>query len=173
MNKNIATDVKKIIKHLGLVSLESEGGLYAEVYRSEEFTDGDSLLKRYGSKRCLYTSIYYLITENNFSRLHKIKSDEIYHFYLGDPVEMINLFSDGSCKMVILGRDMFAGEKVQHLVKRDVWQGAKLKSGGSFALLGTTVSPGFEFEDFISWTKYKDEIMQKYGSIKSQIIDYF
>ena len=165
--------IEKIIKKLELVPLEDEGGRYYETYRSEEFIDAGSLPQRYGSRRCFYTSIYYLITGENYSHLHKVKSDEIFHFYLGDTVEMINLFPDGNYKKIILGQNILNDEKLQYLVPSDVWQGARLKKGGSFALLGTTVSPGFEFEDFISAIAYKDEILQKYGNIKSQIIDYF
>jgi len=165
--------IENIVKKLKLIPLDGEGGLYYEAYRSEEFIDSKSLPERYGAERCFYTSIFYLITENNYSHLHKVKSDEIFHFYLGDPVEIINLFSDGSFKKVILGQNILGDERLQYRVPMDVWQGARLKKGGSFALLGTTVSPGFEFEDFIPAAKYKDEIMQKYGNIKSQIINYF
>ncbi|HAS92661.1 MAG TPA: hypothetical protein DCS12_10675 [Clostridiales bacterium] len=165
--------IENIVEKLELVPLEGEEGLYFEAYRSEEFVDKNSLPQRYGAERCFYTSIYYLITTENYSHLHKVKSDEIFHFYLGDPVEMLNLFPDGSFKKIILGQNILGGEKLQYLVPLDVWQGARLKKGGSFALLGTTVSPGFEFEDFISAAKYRDEIMQKYVNIKSQIIDYF
>jgi predicted cupin superfamily sugar epimerase len=173
MNGKIKLETEVIIKKFGLVPLDGEGGLYYEAYRSEEFIDGKSLPKRYGSERCFYTSIYYLITDKNYSRLHKVKSDEIFHFYLGDPVEMLNLFPDGSFKKIILGQNILKDEKLQHLVPSEVWQGTRLKKGGSFALLGTTVSPGFEFEDFTSAEEYKDEIMQKYDNIKSYIIDYF
>ncbi|HAX17965.1 MAG TPA: hypothetical protein DCY00_05155 [Actinobacteria bacterium] len=165
--------IENIVKKLKLIPLDGEGGLYYEAYRSEEFIDSKSLPERYDSKRCFYTSIYYLITARNYSHLHKVKSDEIFHFYLGDPVEIINLFSDGSFKKVILGQNILGDERLQYRVPRDVWQGARLKKGGSFALLGTNVSPGFEFEDFIPAAKYKDEIIQKYGNIKSKIINYF
>ena len=173
LDSSIKSKVESIIKHLELVPLNDEGGLYYEAYRSEEFIDKNSLPQRYDSKRCFYTSIYYLITDKNYSHLHKVKSDEIFHFYLGDPVEMINLFPDGSFKKIILGQNILTGEKLQYLVTMDVWQGARLEKGGSFALLGTTVSPGFDFKDYISAAEYKDEIMQKYDNIKSQFIDYF
>ncbi len=173
MNTNIKPNAEKIIRQLGLIPLEGEGGMYAEVYRSSEFIDKTSLPQRYSSKRCFYSSIYYLITKDNFSRLHKIKSDEVYHFYYGDSVEMINLFQDGSYKMLILGQDIFCGEKMQHLVAADVCQGARLKNGGSFALLGTTVSPGFEFEDFTPASQQKEALLKKYSNIKVQLAEYF
>lgn len=173
MSKKTKLDIEKIIRQLGLIPLNEEGGMYAEVYRSKEYIGKESLPNRYDSKRCFYSSIYYLITADNFSRLHKIKSDEIYHFYYGDSVEMINLFQDGSYKMLILGQDILCGEKIQHLVAAGVWQGAKLRNGGNFALLGTTVSPGFEFEDFTSASRQKEALLKKYSDIKTQLAEYF
>jgi len=174
---SINKKIKKIIDKLKLVPLENEGGFYHEIYRSDGFIEKACLPEKYSSKRCFYTSIYYLITEENYSRLHKVNSDEIFNFYMGDPVEMINLFLDGSFKKIILGRNIFKGEVFQYMVPAGTWQGAKLKKhgkkDGGFALLGTVVAPGFEFEDFVLGTEYKEEILEKYGNIKSGFIDYF
>lgn len=80
--------------------------------------------------------------------MHVLKSDEIFHHYLGDAVEMLQLFVDGSSQVTVLGKDIVAGEKVQHVVPRGVWQGSRLVKQEGWALLGCTVSPGFEFEDY-------------------------
>lgn len=82
------------------------------------------------------------------STLHRLKTDEVWHFYLGDPLEMTLLFQDGSSRQVILGQDLFNGQQVQFAVPRGAWQGARLLPGGSFALVGTTMAPGFTNEDY-------------------------
>jgi predicted cupin superfamily sugar epimerase len=72
----------------------------------------------------------------------------VFHFYLGDPVEMLQLWPDGSYRVVVLGTDLPAGERPQVVVPQGVWQGARLRHGGRLALLGTTVAPGFDYADY-------------------------
>lgn len=99
-------------------------------------------------ERAWCTSIYYLITADSCSIMHKLKGDEIWHFYLGDPVEMLNLYPDGSSAVIRLGHDIVSGAKPQHVVPHDTWQGARIMDGGKYALLGCTVSPGFSAKDY-------------------------
>ena len=139
---------EEIIKKLGLIKHPSEGGYFREIYRSEESIIKDQLPKRYDSNRRICTSIYYMLTPDSFSAIHKLRSDEIYHFYLGDPVTMLLLFPEGRSKILTLGADIMLGQELQVMVPRDVWQGSFLNDGGRFALMGTTVAPGFEFDDF-------------------------
>lgn len=120
-----------VIRLLDLKPLPEEGGLFRETYRSP-----------------LSTAIYYLITPDHFSTLHRVRGDEVFHFYLGDPVEMLMLRADGSGEVVTLGTDLNAGMRPQIIVKGGVWQGSRLREGGSFALLGTTMAPGFDIADF-------------------------
>ncbi|MEM9685931.1 MAG: cupin domain-containing protein [Bacteroidota bacterium] len=139
-----------IIEILNLKPLPMEGGYFTETYRSEEWLQEHQLPSRYKGKKSFYTSIYYLLTPDTYSTLHKLPTDEIFHFYLGDPVQMLNLFEDGTSKTIVLGRDVFQGQLPQYRVPRNTWQGSKLLSEGHFALLGTTMAPGFDFEDFIA-----------------------
>ena len=139
--------VEEIIDWLGLQA-HPEGGFYAETYRSEELIPADALPDRYGDGRAFSTAIYYLLTPETCSAMHRVKSDEIFHFYHGDPIEMLHLYPDGSGQRVLLGNDLAAGEVPQVLVPRAVWQGARLVAGGRHALMGTTVAPGFDFADF-------------------------
>lgn len=125
-----------------------EGGHYAETYRSKEYMAAEHLPPRYGSDRAFGTAIYYLLTPGAFSAMHRLAGDEIFHFYLGDPVEMLNLYPDGSARSLLLGNDLKAGMSPQAVVPAGVWQGARLVPGGRYALLGTTVAPGFDFADF-------------------------
>ncbi len=99
-----------------------------------------------GSRRTS-TAIYYLLEPGTFSEMHVLQSDEIFHHYLGGSVEMLQLFADETTAVTVLGKDIAAGEKLQHVVPRGVWQGSRLLTEG-WALLGCTVSPGFEFEDY-------------------------
>lgn len=139
---------KRIKYLLNLQPLPDEGGLYAEMYRSEERIPDVVLPDRYIGDRPYSSAIYYLLEPDNFSAMHRLISDEIYHFYLGDPVELLLLLPDGTGKVVLLGPDMEHGMRPQFVVPRGVWQGSRLIPGGKFALMGTTVSPGFDFHDF-------------------------
>jgi len=139
---------RDLIRQLGLKPLPGEGGFYAETYRAGEAVSAGALPPRYGAPRAHATSILYLLTPESHSALHRLKSDEAYHFCLGDPVQMLNLRSDGTGEVVILGQDLAAGQRLQHAVFHGVWQGCRVLQGGAYALLGTTVAPGFEFEDF-------------------------
>ena len=103
---------------------------------------------RYNGERRTGTAIYYLLEPDTFSEMHRLKSDEVFHFYAGDAVEMLQLMEDGSGRTVVIGNDLAAGERPQVVVERGVWQGSRLVAGGRWALLGCTVSPGFEFEDY-------------------------
>ena len=141
-------NAKQLIAKLNLKPLEIEGGYYAETFRSGEKISVDCLPERYKSERYISTAIYYLLTPDTKSRLHRIFSDEIFHFYLGDPVEMLQLRSSGSSNIIYIGNDIMAGQRPQVLVPGGVWQGSRLVEGGELALMGTTVAPGFEFEDY-------------------------
>lgn len=136
-----------IVKLLGLEPLEPEGGWFAETYRAKSRVAAPSGADD-GADRALATAIYYLITPETFSAMHRVRSDEIFHFYLGDPVEQLHLLPDGTGRRVTLGSDLRAGQRPQVVVPAGVWQGARLASGGSWALLGTTVAPGFEYADY-------------------------
>lgn len=94
------------------------------------------------------TAIYYLLEQGQFSEMHLLDSNELFHFYLGDPVEMLQLFPDGSSAVITLGQDLLAGQQVQLLVPSGVWQGMRLIGSGKLALLGCTVVPGFNFADY-------------------------
>jgi len=139
---------EQLIAHLKLQPHPREGGFFCETYRSAESLSAAALPDRYGADRSISTAIYYLLAPNSISALHRLRSDEVFHFYLGDPVQMLQLFPDGTGQRIILGSDMLAGQKLQVLAPRGVWQGSCLLPGGSFALLGCTVAPGFDYADY-------------------------
>src|SRR5664279_6083565 len=119
-----------------------EGGSFRRTFASKVNVD----LPR--GIRPLGTAIYYLLEPGTFSEMHLLDSDEIFHFYLGDPVEMLQLYPDGRSAVFILGPDLAAGQHVQLVVPAGVWQGIRLIGDGKVALLGCTVTPGFDFADY-------------------------
>ena len=142
-------EAQELIDRLSLVPLPEEGGYYRETYRSDA---GQVSARSYGidaeTDRCPCTAIYYLVVPESFSALHRVRSDEMFHFYGGDAAEMIQIDKEGRLTRFVLGNDIAAGETPQVLVRRGVWQGVRLLPGGKWCLMGCTVAPGFEFEDF-------------------------
>lgn len=141
-------EINAIVRALGLAPLPQEGGLYAETYRSARILPAGAAGPGQSGPRACATAIYYLVTPTRFSALHRVASTEIFHFYLGDPVHMLQLHPDGSGTTHVIGTDIPAGQRPQMVVPRGVWQGTRLAPGGRFALLGCTVSPGFDFRDY-------------------------
>ena len=159
-----AVQIKKI---LGLKPHPREGGYYVRTYESEEMMSFPP--SRYSGPRRTATAIYYLLEPDTFSEMHRLRSDEIFHFYAGDAVEMLQLGPDGTGSIVRIGNRFETGERPQVFVPRNIWQGSRLLPGGKWALLGCTVSPGFEFEDYEAglrhelcsgWPQFSDLIVQ-------------
>lgn len=140
----------QIVKTLKLEPLADEGGLYRQTYSSRLKIRKEQLPARFTGDRSISTQIYYLLTDadDSFSAIHRLPGDEVYHFYLGDPVTMLLLFPGGRSEEVVLGSDLLKGEHVQFVAPGGVWQGSRLKQGGQYALLGTSMSPGFDVSDF-------------------------
>jgi len=145
-----ADELKKLLQ---LEPHPKEGGWFRQTWKAEEAIPHDALPGRYKGPRAAGTAIYYLLEPNNFSEMHKLASDEVFHFYLGDPVEMLQLWPDGSGRRVVLGQDVAAGQLLQTVVPQGVWQGTRLIDGGEVALLGCTVSPGFDYADYASGSR--------------------
>jgi uncharacterized protein len=139
--------IEELVKRLELLP-HPEGGFYREIYRSEEKIPGIGLPDRFFGDRNFATGIYFLIEKNNFSALHRIKSDEIWHFYEGDALEVIEIDLKGNLISTVVGRDLNKGEVFQYTVKAGHWFGSRVKAGGNFSLVGCTVAPGFDFQDF-------------------------
>jgi predicted cupin superfamily sugar epimerase len=139
-----------VIDKLGLEPHPNEGGYFVETYRSKERIPADGLPDRYEGERNFSTAIYYLLTPDTFSEFHRLPTDEIFHFYAGDPVTQVHLRPSGEMAMFTLGPNVLEGEIPQLVVPAGVWQGSFLNPGGQYALLGATVAPGFDFEDYES-----------------------
>lgn len=139
---------KQIQEFLKLQLLPVEGGYFVESYRSKFTLPQPSLPASYPGERPLSTAIYYMLTPDTFSAMHRLKGDEVYHFYLGDPIEMLLLKPGGSAEALLLGQDILAGMRLQFTVPGGTWQGSRLAPGGKYALLGTTMAPGFDAQDY-------------------------
>ena len=136
-----------VIRLLDLRPHPVEGGVFRETYRSAASLPA-SALPAHRAGRSVSTAIYYLLKPGHVSELHVLPGDEVFHFYLGEPVRMLQLWPDGSGKEVTLGSDVASGHVPQLVVPGGVWQGTRLVGDGGFALLGCTVAPGFDYADY-------------------------
>jgi predicted cupin superfamily sugar epimerase len=159
---------EQIIKFFKMQPLRQEGGFYIETYRSAERIKREALPERFPGDRNLGSVILYLLTAKTISLLHQLKSDEMFHFYFGDPVTMLHLHPDGKSEIITLGHNVLEEQKVQVLVPAGVWQGAFVQPGGKFALLGCSVAPGFEDEDFELGDRYA--LLAKYPDLREYIL---
>jgi predicted cupin superfamily sugar epimerase len=141
----------EVITALGLQPHPIEGGFFRETYRSSGVIPSQFLPPGYhdGRDRSIGTAIYYLLTRDTFSELHRILTEEVFHFYLGGPVRMLQILLNGKALEIIIGNDIRAGQQPQVIVPAGVWQGSRLEPGEhDFALLGATVTPGFDYADY-------------------------
>ncbi len=125
-----------------------EGGYYREVYRSAEYIPQSGLPERYEKAHVFATSIFFLLPGTDFSALHRLRSDEIWHFYAGSALTITMIDQEGNLEQTVLGNNPEKGESLQAVIPHGVWFGARVNDAEGFALAGCTVAPGFEFEDF-------------------------
>jgi predicted cupin superfamily sugar epimerase len=141
---------REIIDALRLQPHPIEGGFFRETYRSAGAIPAEALPEGYGSTtgRSFGTAIYYLLTPQTFSELHRLPTEEVFHLYLGGPLRMLQLLPDGQGRELVIGADILAGQQPQVVVPPAVWQGSRLEPGVEFALLGATMAPGFDYADY-------------------------
>lgn len=125
-----------------------EGGYYKETYRSAEKISQAALPQRFVEERFFSTAIYFLLEQGNFSAFHKIKSDECWHFYAGEMLEVFVIHHNGELEIVKLGADISKRETFQYVVPAECWFASRPAKESSFCFVGCTVSPGFDFADF-------------------------
>lgn len=135
------------IEKLALVK-HPEGGFFRETYRSAGCIPESALPAEFGGARCLSTSIYFLLHGDDFSAFHRLKSDELWHFYTGSSLVVRVIDKAGDHHRIKLGDNPDNGETFQAVVEAGCWFGACLDDSRSFALVGCTVAPGFDFRDF-------------------------
>jgi uncharacterized protein len=125
-----------------------EGGWYKEIYRSSEYIPEVGLPERFGGPRVFSTAIYFLLEQGNFSAFHRIKADECWHFYAGDPLLVYIILQDGSLDIIHLGNDVNKGQLFLYVVPANCWFASRPATGSAFCFAGCTVAPGFDFADF-------------------------
>lgn len=161
---------KRLIDRLGLQRIPQEGPWFALTYGSKDELPGAALPTRYGGKAHAAGSAIYLVeTREDFSALHRLKTDEVWHFYGGDPIEMLLLYPDGHGETVVIGPDVFAGQHPQFTVPHGVWQGSIPRDSGpeAYSFAGDQLSPAFDYEDFE--IGYRDELQKAYPAFAAQI----
>jgi len=125
-----------------------EGGWYKQTYKSNEEIAADALPERFGASRAFSTAIYFLLEQGNFSSFHRIKSDECWHFYAGDPLLIYIIEPSGELKVISLGSAHEKGQSFQYVVSANCWFASRPAPESEYCFVGCTVSPGFEFDDF-------------------------
>jgi uncharacterized protein len=135
------------IQHLQL-NRHIEGGWYTEAYRSALTFTKEQLPAAFGSERNACTHIYFLLDKKGYSAFHRIKSDELWHFYAGDPLIIYEIDEEGKMKEHLLGNDIEKEQSLFCTIKEGNWFGSKVADGGEYVLAGCTVAPGFDFNDF-------------------------
>ena len=126
-----------------------EGGYFAETYRAAEQIPHAALPERFAGRRAFSTAIYFLLEGHQFSALHRIQADELWHFYAGDPLKVFVIHAaSGKSEVIRLGPDPEAGEVFQAVVPAGAWFGSRPVTGATYSLVGCTVAPGFDFADF-------------------------
>jgi predicted cupin superfamily sugar epimerase len=159
---------EQIIKRFKMQPLRQEGGYYIETYRAAEQFKKEILPPGFSGDRNLSSVILYLLTAKTVSVMHRLKCDEMFHFYMGNPVTMLQLHPDGSNEIVTLGHDILNEQKVQVLVPKGVWQGAFIQPGGKFSLMGCSVAPGFDEADFEIGDR--EALLAKYPDMRDLIM---
>ncbi|MEM8934743.1 MAG: cupin domain-containing protein, partial [Acidobacteriota bacterium] len=147
-----------------------EGGYFSRTYRAPRDLPVELLGDEYNGPRPMGTAIYYLLVPDTFSELHRLDSDEIWHHYAGDAVEQLQLDpATGDATVLRIGRDLDAGERPQLLVRRGVWQGTRIVPDGphGWALMGTTMAPGFDFDGFVAGTRA--ELIERWPEQRDRI----
>jgi predicted cupin superfamily sugar epimerase len=162
-----ADEVKELLQ---LEPLRMEGGFFRETYRSRWMISPEYLPEGMRGMHSIGTAIYFMITPESFSRLHRVPGSEIFHFYAGDPVTMLQLLPDGSHQMLTIGTDLKSGARPQVLVRGHVWMGCKLAPGAKWALMGTTMSPGFSQSDYEGGNR--EELIGQYPGAADLIRQY-
>jgi predicted cupin superfamily sugar epimerase len=144
-----------------------EGGYFAETYRSSESIPRGALPSRYRGDRNISSAIYFLLPAGTVSRLHRIASDEVWHFYLGGPLEILQIPPSGELGKVILGPDVLAQQKLQHVVSAGHWFCARPVEGSGYSFVGCTVAPGFDFKDFE--IADPEDLVRRFPELKREI----
>jgi len=158
-----------IIEQYGLQP-HPEGGFFTQTYRSQGRIPKAALPAEFAGERNFSTAIVFLLRENDFSALHRLRQDEVWHFYLGGALRLVTISPDGQCSETILGRNGTAGDVVQAVVPAGCWFGAKPAEGAIFSFVGCTVAPGFDFADFE--LAQRSDLLEGFPDLETVILSF-
>lgn len=144
-----------------------EGGYFVETYRAAEVIPHEALPERFSGSRSFGTGIYFLLENHHFSALHRIQSDELWHFYAGGPLHVYVIHKDAALQIIKLGNDPDQGEVFQAVVPAGAWFGSKPAANTTYSLVGCTVAPGFDFADFEMASR--PQMLQQYPQHATEI----
>ncbi len=159
-----ATRLAQLRKLFNFQPIPQEGGYFLSTYHSEMTVPG---ITPDVPRRLAGSAIYFLMGPGDFSALHRLKEDEIYHFYSGSPIELVQLFPDGTGSVTICGPEFWNGQQPQVIIKHGTWQGSHPIDPQGFSLLGTTMTPGFTAADFTLGKR--DDLLKAYPKFAEQI----
>jgi uncharacterized protein len=165
-------EAARVVQYLKMEKIPDEGAWYAATYRSPDNIATQSFGARYqGASRVAGSAIYALVTRADFSALHRLQTDEIWHYYRGEPLELLVLYPDGRGEIVVLGSDVLSGQRPQFVVPRGAWQGARPQRNtpDAYTLFGCTLAPGFEYGDFAMG--YRDELQRTHPQFARNIAE--
>ena len=159
-----------IIEKLNLIPLDNEGGYFKQTWASDLTYVRSGAFVSSSERNPLGTAIYFLLVNSSegFSALHTLPFPEIYHFYLGDPFQLSLFYENGKVEQIIMGQDILNGEHPQYIVPKEVIQGSRIVEGGEFSLIGTTMTPGFIFDDLK--TKSRTDMIKIYPDYENLIV---
>jgi predicted cupin superfamily sugar epimerase len=140
------TKTEHLIKQYDL-QRHPEGGWFKQTYKSTGIVPATALPAGFGGDRVFSTATYFLLEKGDFSAFHKIKSDECWHFYAGDPLHVFVIDHIGDLQIITLGNNINNGETFQFVVPANCWFASRPANDSEFCMVGCTVAPGFEFED--------------------------
>ena len=161
---------RRLIERFHMQKVPQEGVWFAVTYGSADLLPGAALPARYhGKDHSAGSCIYDVMTREDFSALHRLQTDEVWHFYGGDPIEMLLLYPDGHGETVLIGPDVFTGQRPQFTVPRGVWQGSAPAEGGKagYSFVGNQLSPAFDPGDFE--IGYRDELQKAYPAFAARV----
>ncbi len=160
---------KKLIDRFQMARIPQEGAWFAPTYRSDEHVTVTGAA-RYPGPRVAWSAIVCVQTRTDFSGLHRLATDELWHFYDGHPIELLLLHPDGRGELAVLGRNLAAGEHPQFLVPRAVWQASRPIGGDeAWTFFGNTLAPGFDYADFE--IGYREELQARYPAFAAKIAE--
>lgn len=166
-SSKVALSAAHLVKTFGLEA-HPEGGYFKETYRCEEKVRQAALPARFSGDRSLATAIYFLLPQGSKSHLHRIAADEIWHFYLGGSLTIVEISPEGKVQRTILGSNILAGEQLQYVVKAGHWFGAYPQEDCEFSFVGCTVAPGFDFADFELGRR--SQLLAQYPAARQEVL---